>query len=211
VSRHERTVVPPFCDGWGSGRIRAATPAGQPLRNWGDGLGNPSLWPARSLNVPTPGYGRAPRKVLRAMKTRKNVRICRHCGNEVNPEKTDHIVHPNSAGENSTSATGEPDTDYVQGRIEKDDRLAFTQKECARLCSVGYSTFRKHVKAGLVTPGMYKRVTKEELLRYAQETYGPKGRVGRPLGPSNEKLHGGCRKVTRLSELVRQASLKNAA
>ena len=145
------------------------------------------------------------------MKTRKHERICPDFGDGANTVETDEKVALNSAGEHSASAAHKPGADNIEGTIEKDDRLAFTLKECARLCSVGYSTFRKHVKAGLVTPGKYKRVTKEELLRYVHETYGPKGRVGRPLGPKKEKLHGGPSKVTRLSELVRQASLKRAA
>lgn len=145
------------------------------------------------------------------MKTRKNRRTISASEGSANKKQNDNEIHLNSADTDITTAADSPRADIIEGAIQKDDRLAFTQKECARLCSVGYSTFRKHVKAGLVTPGMYKRVTKDELLRYVQETYGPKGRVGRPLGPSKEKLHGGSRKVTRLSELVRQASLKQAA
>ena len=41
----------------------------------------------------------------------------------------------------------------VEAAIEADSRIAYTLRESARLCSIGYSTIRMHVKAGKVTPG----------------------------------------------------------
>ena len=70
----------------------------------------------------------------------------------------------------------------IQQQIAADERLAFTVKESARLCSIGVSTFRKDMKAGKVRAGARNRILKAELVRYAEAEFGPRPKVGRPRG-----------------------------
>jgi len=82
-------------------------------------------------------------------------------------------------------------------QIEADEKLTYSLKECARKVGIGYSTFRLDVAAEKCVPGKRKRVTKEELLRYVRNEYGPQNKVGRPAGPSNV-LTGEAVRLTRV-------------
>ena len=73
-------------------------------------------------------------------------------------------------------------------KIQADPRMAYSLKSAATLLDMGYSTLRKEVAAGKITPGNKKKIGHDELLRYANMEFGPKERPGRKPGLSLETI-----------------------